>query len=71
MLVKDSQGLNVEVEVQGYGYNTEVNAYYLVDGEQVSDAELEYIGSTYAGEIEEAAFQNAVMRAEAAFEGER
>ncbi len=74
MLVKSSTGLHVEVTEVVAESNEEIyatEAIYLVDGESVSDKEMEFINSAYAEEIYEQGYQQLVMSAEYAFEGDR
>lgn len=73
MLVKDSSGRDVEIEIGG-SYSDDIqieSASYLDSDEEVIDSEIDFIMDRYADKIEEEFIQNGVMAAESYYEGDR
>lgn len=73
MIVKDSAGRSVEIQVSGSDMDDIMidSADYVDSDQEVPEEEIEYIYNAYAGEIEEEFIQNAVMKSEAYYEGDR
>ena len=66
MELTDSTGrVVVDYEIEPSGVDSYFGrAFYLDDGSEVPDAELEYLTNSYPELLEEACFESAIMRAE-------
>lgn len=68
----DSQGRPVfDLEVTGHDEDAYITRAVYDDGSPVPDNELDYLTTAYADYVADEAFENAVMGAEYAFEGDR
>jgi hypothetical protein len=70
----DSSGRAVcDVEVSGYGDDIYIESatYDDTDAQPVPDTELDWMQDTFAAELAELAFENAIGAAESYWEGER
>lgn len=72
MLLLIDEGVEVEiVSVWGEYDDLQFEAIYADTGEPCSDEDYDYIYEHYATELEQMLLDKQIMRAEAAFEGDR
>lgn len=72
MIVKDAQGLEIEIEISGdYDEAMIESGRYVDSGAEVPDCVLDELQDTYAAEISQQVYENMCGRAEAFYEGDR